>query len=158
MRLLFFMLFTMVIACGCKQGNQNVTKDPAYKFATMAGTMWRLKTPIALEHINPTDVGWGRVCSEDYAREFAAGKADPKKFAFSIVGIVPSGTTFQINGLRTGDAEMGGVFVIITFQNGKYKGNVIEAPEELFLPNDYLTPGKSCPRTWAVNPENLEQP
>ena len=154
-RLLLVVLWGLGILAGC---GGDVTNDPAYHFASMAGSRWKLKTPIALGGKGSSD----NICTERYASEFAAGTADLGKFSgsaeFPVVGILPSGTIVRVDRLEHRGGDFGGYYVTLVVETGKYTGKTIVAPEQLFIPNEFMDVHKAPTKTWAVNPDNLEKP
>ena len=146
------------IACLAGCGERDVTKNPAYGFGVIAGTSWKTKVSIALSSI---DRGYyGQICTDGYAASFDAGTANPREFDYNspVKAVLPAGTVIRFDRLVAGGGDLGGYFVYSTVQSGKHVGKIVTAPRELFLPNDFLDPGHSNAKTWAINPKNLEKP
>jgi len=152
--LIVVLIATLLIGCG----RRDVTSDPSYGFGSLAGSKWKLKVPIAIERN-----GIGDVCTDKYAAEFAAGSADLNKFSGGddpVVGILPSGTVIRVDRLEDRGGSNGGMDVFFSVLSGKHTGETIRSisPEDIILPNTFITPGKSNTKSWAVDPDKLEKP
>jgi hypothetical protein len=142
----------VAIAFGC--GHADKTNDPSLHFVPLAKSKWQLQTPVAIQKIDRELKGY--ICSDEYEEAFRQGKADRSAFGlqFPITAVLPKGTTISIESLINRGGDIGGYYVEFSVV-GDNIAEKVEAPDEFFMPNDFLSPNMSFPRTWKINDKVL---
>lgn len=141
---------------GCKQKDSDVTASAGYGFSTLAGSVWRAKTPVGLCVISDGD-------NLDRTYLFAPKSFEPTHPTYTpphgmkVQAVLPVGTRVRLDRLMKDNGSWGGVRVTGTVVDGLHAGKAVWIGRDLLLENVFTSPGLE-PRTkvWAVAPEILE--
>lgn len=136
---------------------KDVTFDPHYGFAPIAGTVWKTRAELAvIESDNLRLQQMGSLTRELYRKALA----DPKfrDGGQRVLAILPPGTRVRIERLVDIRGSLGLKIVHGSLLDSPFAGKDMTISDALFLENDITSPGRSLPRRWEVSPEFLEPP
>lgn len=142
---------TLMWWTSCMKSESDVTHAPEYNFAPFTGTLWRSKVKVAIAeldgrpHILPPDL---------FDPTHPSYRSLPN---IKMREVLPVGTRVRIARLMRDNGVWGGVRLTATVEDGVYAGQTFYLERGFLVRNNYMYPGDGHPRSWAVNPELLEE-